>query len=317
MLKEDEVFNSGLERGKQGTCIDETGPWPFITRRVFRSEGRGDHVWSSRHHRKALHGVYRPATVWLWMPEKLNWWIGLIFAVGATLFAVASLLSLSPVVAEKLSLNSAAAGTFFAGSIPFTIAAYLQLFQAANAPVHSKKSSLHFFGWQPQNIGWLSSALQFVGTLLFNVNTLNGLLDPSGWMLQEMVIWSPNRLGIGSLFGVGLLGVHRDLPPSLGVSSERPFMVGRRDKPNGLHQLHALCPVRSRSSTADPGMGRCFPCFHLRRSTLFFNRRTVNVAGDRTRASSGLTNRKRPPTFFFLTNSQDSRKVSFGHSRLP
>ena len=129
------------------------------------------------------------------MPEKLNWWIGLIFAVGATLFAVASLLSLFPAVAKKLSLNSAAAGTFFAGSIPFTIAAYLQLFQAANAPGHSKKSSLHFFGWQPQNIGWLSSALQFVGTLLFNVNTLNGLLDPSGWMLQELVIWSPNVLG--------------------------------------------------------------------------------------------------------------------------
>jgi hypothetical protein len=42
--------------------------------------------------------------------------------------------SLVPDLARMLSINSAAISRiFFVGSIPFTTAAYLQLFQAANA----------------------------------------------------------------------------------------------------------------------------------------------------------------------------------------
>ena len=129
------------------------------------------------------------------MPGKLNWWIGLIFALGASLFALASLLSLLPGLAKALSLESVPPGMFFAGSIPFSIAAYLQLYQAANAHVDRKRTTPILFGWQPHRVGWLASALQFIGTLLFNVNTLSALIDPSGWIVQELIIWSPNVLG--------------------------------------------------------------------------------------------------------------------------
>jgi hypothetical protein len=124
-------------------CIEETGAWPFVTRRVLESADGTRRSWSSRHHRKGLLVVgevasaeRRASVLWqcLWMPGQLNWWIGTIFALGSLLFAIASALSLSPALAQAASLDSMAINAiFFAGSIPFTAAAYLALFQAANA----------------------------------------------------------------------------------------------------------------------------------------------------------------------------------------
>jgi len=50
-------------------------------------------------------------------------------------------------------------------------------------------------GWYPKNIGWLSSALQFVGTILFNFNTFNAMLPGLNWLQEDLVIWIPNSLG--------------------------------------------------------------------------------------------------------------------------
>ena len=124
------------------TGVEEAGPWPFVTRRVYRSADQPTRIWSSRHHRKGLRvrtaaeaeGGVEQWLQCLWMPGQLNWWIGIIFALGSLLFAVASVLSLAPGLAQVLSLDSTGTNAvFFAGSIPFTIAAYLQLYQAANA----------------------------------------------------------------------------------------------------------------------------------------------------------------------------------------
>ena len=41
----------------------------------------------------------------LWMPWRLNWWIGVVFALGATLFAVGCLLFLSPALAAQFSVS--------------------------------------------------------------------------------------------------------------------------------------------------------------------------------------------------------------------
>ncbi len=136
----------------------------------------------SRHHRKGLrrHGADQPVTAGagllhsLWQPQLLNWWIGSVFAVGSSLFMLGGILSLAPGLAASWSLDSSAVNMiFFAGSIPFTTAAYLQLYQSANAPELAASGSVPrvgvaFFGWQPGNSGWLSCALQFGGTLLIN-----------------------------------------------------------------------------------------------------------------------------------------------------
>lgn len=189
--------------------VDEKGPWPFVTRRVFRLADDSRRVWSSRHHRKGLliraavesEGVAAKLLSGLWCPWQLNWWIATVFSIGALLFTIASVLCLRPALATAWALDSTEINAiFFAGSIPFTIAAYLQLYQAANAgefvtveSIPRKRSAL--LGWRPDNVGWLSSALQFVGTILFNFNTFDAMLPSLTWFQQDLVIWVPNIIG--------------------------------------------------------------------------------------------------------------------------
>ncbi|QDV25187.1 hypothetical protein [Aureliella helgolandensis] len=152
-------------------------------------------VRTPRHLRKSL-GSHRLGTVLspLWKPENLNWWIGCIFAIGSLLFAVASLLTLLPALAAACSLQPYINAIFFSGSIPFTLAAWLQLYQAANA--HPQVGTTRkWFGWRPQDVGWRSCALQFAGTLLFNINTYDAMLPSLSWMQQDLAVWTPDVIG--------------------------------------------------------------------------------------------------------------------------
>lgn len=202
-------------------CVEETGAWPFVTRRVFEDADGTRRTWSSRHDRKGLLvredvAVERLVSLLLrclWMPGQMNWWIGIIFAFGALLFALASVLSLSPALTQAMSLDSTAINAiFFVGSIPFTIAAYLQLFQTANTDttkVSGLFSAKHpsgragkrvltpflWFGWRPCDVGWLSCALQLVGTVLFNFNTFDAMIPGLNWFQQDLLIWVPNIVG--------------------------------------------------------------------------------------------------------------------------
>jgi hypothetical protein len=135
------------------------------------------------------------------MPKKQNWWIGVVFAIGSLLFVSASVLSLSPELANSWSLDSAQINAiFFAGSIPFTIAGYLQLYQAANAGkvlADGTSAPRHrtFIGWRPGDAGWLSAAVQFAGTILFNFNTFDAMIPGLTWYQQDLLIWVPNLVG--------------------------------------------------------------------------------------------------------------------------
>lgn len=188
--------------------VEVKGPWPFVTWRVFRSAEEGERIWSSRHHRKNLLIVAEEAeqlasTGWqcLWAPRDLNWWIGTVFALGSLLFAVASVLTLAPALAQALWLKQNAVNAiYFAGSVPFTTAAYLQLFQAANvasfpADQNETEPRRKWFGWRPHDIGWLSCALQFPGTILFNFNTFDAMIPSLSWFEQDVVVWIPNLVG--------------------------------------------------------------------------------------------------------------------------
>lgn len=112
-----------------------------------------------------------------------------------------SLLTLEPGIARQWSLDNATVNAiFFAGSIPFTTAAYLQLFQAANAGEFTTQGLQVrprpvLFGWRPHDIGWLSCALQFPGTVLFNINTFDAMLPALDWLQQDMAIWVPDVAG--------------------------------------------------------------------------------------------------------------------------
>lgn len=151
-----------------------------------------------------LHGRHRLSR------RYLNSTIGLVFAVGAALFMLGGILSLVPRFAGSLSLTSSAVnGIFFLGSIPFTAAAYLQLLQSAN--ILTAGSGGHaagattWFGWRPTDNNWLACALQFFGTVLFNVNTFDGLLPGLDWLQQDLEIWSPDMIGSALFLASGYL----------------------------------------------------------------------------------------------------------------
>lgn len=174
--------------------VESTGPWPFISRHLLvRADGERI-IRRSRQHRKGFHEATKVVSLrhCLWMPRQLNWWIGSVFSLGALLFMLGSALILAPALARVWALDTNTVNMiFFAGSIPFTIAAYLQLFQAANAgqfsaQVNPSPRRTLIFGWQPHQIGWLSCALQFAGTLLFNINTLDAMQPGLKWLQQDL-----------------------------------------------------------------------------------------------------------------------------------
>lgn len=178
----------------------------FVTRRVYRRSDQARYIWESRAHRKQLvRGValahYKAVHDWFWAPKRMNWRIATLFALGAMLFMLGSVLCLTPALADLLGLTSRQVNAvFFAGSIPFTTAAYLQLFQAANAPRDPEPDASvpvrrQFFGWRPRDIGWLSCALQFPGTVLFNFNTFDAMIPGLTWFQQDLEVWAPNIVG--------------------------------------------------------------------------------------------------------------------------
>lgn len=68
-------------------CIEARGPWPFLTRKVYRDARQEIQVWESRAQRKRLRAEgerveFLAGDLWrcLWAPGDLNWWIGGIFA---------------------------------------------------------------------------------------------------------------------------------------------------------------------------------------------------------------------------------------------
>lgn len=186
---------------------ESDGVWHFVTRTHQSNPDGSLTTRHSRGHRKGLSGerlwsdVTRALPRDLWLPTRLNWWIGAVFAIGAALFASGALLSLLPQLAVRFSMTpDQVSRIFFAGSIPFTIAAWLQLMQSANAGSLSTAGEAgarrhKLFGWYPSDAGWLSCALQFAGTLLFNINTFNAMAPDLDWRQQDLYIWVPNILG--------------------------------------------------------------------------------------------------------------------------
>ncbi|TSA35869.1 MAG: hypothetical protein D4R65_03540 [Verrucomicrobiaceae bacterium] len=192
---------------REARRLEASGPWPFVTRLTLDHERFGRFTLASRAHRKGIFTISAPPA-WqprlfrcLWMPDKLNWWIGIIFAIGSFLFGLGSVLALWTQLANALRMDATAVNAvFFAGSIPFSSAAYLQLYQAANAPDFAKPGGTgprgrRLIGWRPHEIGWLACALQFAGTLLFNVNTFDAILPGLNWLRQDFLVWIPDLAG--------------------------------------------------------------------------------------------------------------------------
>ncbi len=185
-----------------GMQIQFEGPWPFVTRRRFTVAGRRID-WLARQHRKGLNLAARALDATIppfWQGRRYNWSIGAIFALGAFLFMLGSVMSLVPASPWQPSAFWTNI-VFFLGSIPFTIAAYLQHFQAANAraftvdPGMPRERHVSLIGWHPHSPGWLSTFTQFVGTVAFNASTFNAVIAAPAWYVQDAAVWAPDLIG--------------------------------------------------------------------------------------------------------------------------
>jgi len=188
----------------RGPAIRSEGPWPFKTRHRFV---RGGHhlIWRSRQNRKGLLRAERGQKghlAPLWQRQSYNRLIGVLFSIGAALFMLGVGLSLFPFAAGTGPTPQQIGWVFFAGSTPFTVAAYLQLFQAANAPAFrpdadagAARNGIAFVGWYPDNPGWLSTLAQFVGTVAFNFNTFDAIDPGADWLREDLTIWLPGLIG--------------------------------------------------------------------------------------------------------------------------
>jgi hypothetical protein len=98
--------------------------------------------------------------------------IGVLFMIGSACFAIASLPGASSLSEHVVAI------TYFVGSIFFTTAAFEQLRTARGTG---------------QEAG--AAAVQFAGTLAFNVTTFAGMLDNLSAHQADLLVWSPDAIG--------------------------------------------------------------------------------------------------------------------------
>jgi hypothetical protein len=107
-----------------------------------------------------------------WAPRKPAWWIGALFIIGSTCFALGSF----PPYASRVG-GTPTNVTFFIGSLFFTSAAGLQFQQSRT------------------RLDWWAGLVQFIGTLFFNKSTFQAL--HTGYTATEanQHVWRPDALG--------------------------------------------------------------------------------------------------------------------------
>ena len=115
-------------------------------------------------------------------------WEARLFAIGSICFAVAAV----PGFAGLVGANADNA-TYFVGSICFTTASLTQWLLTGRR-VHG---AWHSAGWSD----WWAAAIQFPGTLFFNVTTFEALVGGSD-------VWRPDALGSVCFLVASLLAVH-------------------------------------------------------------------------------------------------------------
>jgi hypothetical protein len=128
--------------------------------------------------------VSRERKSW-WRPRQRDWWMAVLFVVGASCFTVGA------VVTQWSSVSRPAIGyVFFVGSIFFTTAAALQY---ADARASGTRTDV------------VASLVQLAGTILFNVSTFTALRHNLTTHQQNARVWAPDAFGsIAFLVSSGL-----------------------------------------------------------------------------------------------------------------
>jgi hypothetical protein len=196
-----------MQTAPQETRERAEGAGPFTSRLRWRLPEGGEAIWESRRARKRgaitlraeMDGDHRsvaaPAEI-LRRLRRVNWVAAVAFTIGGSLFA------LGAAVAQIGSGNATtAASIYFAGGLFFNTGGYASLLGAINAPraagsgAELSAPAWHWWSYEPERIGWLSTFVLFAGTLAFGVSLLDSFLDGLTTQQQNRVIWTPEVIG--------------------------------------------------------------------------------------------------------------------------
>lgn len=145
--------------------------------------------WESRRQRKRA-GPAGEGRTW-WAPRARGWWIGVLFAVGSTLFALGAVPGFVQLVGARPD-----AVTFFAGSLFFTTAAFLQYREAVDAAAGGPvRGAGRVFTYRPDRIDWWACAVQLAGTIYFNVSTGVAVSADLSAPAARHHVWRPDSVG--------------------------------------------------------------------------------------------------------------------------
>jgi hypothetical protein len=133
--------------------------------------------------------------------------IAIGFAIGSLCFFIGPFPGF-----VSLAGAGADASVFFAGSIFFTLAAGLEVREAT--------VRLGRFASDPS---WWSAAIQFVGTILFNINTFDALQEGLSTKQENRLIFAPDLVGSACFLVSGVLAYRV-------VNGPRLLHPVRRDK---------------------------------------------------------------------------------------
>ncbi|MEL7671368.1 hypothetical protein [Methanobacterium sp.] len=174
------------------SCLNAKGPGPFATKATLKTPEGKKVSWTSRHKRKHHFQLDKSKGSTWWAPGAIGWWIGVLFSIGATCFAVGAIPSYLTAVGDTYD-----GLTFFIGSIFFTSAAFLQYLEAINTPYNplNKKEKFRILVWAPNRIGWWAVVVQFIGTVFFNLNTFNALRSNLSINQLTPLVWIPDAYG--------------------------------------------------------------------------------------------------------------------------
>jgi hypothetical protein len=127
-----------------------------------------------------------------WEPHRRGWRIAALFMAGSFLFALGSF----PAYAQVVDPGTVGI-TFVVGSIVFTTAAFSAFIEEINRPdpVKEPASRTRFWAWLPHRVLWWAAGVQLVGTVLFNVNTIDAMIESLDIEQTNRLVWAPDLFG--------------------------------------------------------------------------------------------------------------------------
>jgi hypothetical protein len=130
----------------------------------------------------------------LWRaPDRPNWWIATLFALGSVCFLVA------PFPGFVQHFGSGVDGmVYFVGSVLFTLAAAIQCIVTFNSdPALSggRRRPFRLVAFEPRRTEWWSAVVQFAGTVYFNLNTFRAMTTGFDNTEYNRLVWTPDTLG--------------------------------------------------------------------------------------------------------------------------